>query len=211
MCGIAGSVRHSGPDHNSTTGIAAPNVSASDLLLRIGDSDPAAWNEIVRRYGQLVSATVRRFRLQDADALDAVQTTWLRLAENTHHIREPERLGGWLITTARHECLRILHYTKRAPRLTDTVTYTAPDPSKGPEQCLIDADTTQTLWNLVEKLSPRRQSLLRALFNDHSHSYAEIAQIVGIAPGGIGPTRARALTGLRHELEQHGFAPGALQ
>jgi hypothetical protein len=26
--------------------------------------------------------------------------TWLRLAENTHRIQFPERLGGWLATTA---------------------------------------------------------------------------------------------------------------
>jgi hypothetical protein len=32
--------------------------------------------------------------LQDADARDAVQTTWLRLAENAHQVQFPERLGG---------------------------------------------------------------------------------------------------------------------
>ncbi|MGB6162447.1 MAG: sigma-70 family RNA polymerase sigma factor, partial [Pseudonocardiaceae bacterium] len=86
-----------------TTSYATPSVA--DLLLGISDRDPAAWEEIVRRYGKFVSVTVRSFRLQDADALDAVQMTWLRLAENAHRVQLPERLGGWLATTARRECL----------------------------------------------------------------------------------------------------------
>jgi RNA polymerase sigma factor (sigma-70 family) len=60
--------------------------SAADLLQRISDRDPAAWNEIIHRYGKLVSATVRSFRLQETDALDAMQMTWLRLAENAHRV-----------------------------------------------------------------------------------------------------------------------------
>ncbi|MGH3839304.1 MAG: RNA polymerase sigma factor, partial [Pseudonocardiaceae bacterium] len=79
--------------------------SVAELLLGVRDRDPASWEEIVRRYGKLVSLTVRSFRLQETDALDAVQMTWLRLAENAHRVKFPEKLGGWLATTARRECL----------------------------------------------------------------------------------------------------------
>ena len=93
---------------------ATSNIA--DLLPRVGDGDSAAWEEILRRYGMLVSATVRSFRMQDADTLDAVQTTWLRLAENAHTVQHPARLGGWLATTARRECLRILRHISRPSR-----------------------------------------------------------------------------------------------
>ncbi|HEV7451786.1 MAG TPA: hypothetical protein VGO16_10445 [Pseudonocardiaceae bacterium] len=33
--------------------------SVADLLLRIDDGDPAAWDELLRRYSKLVSTTVR--------------------------------------------------------------------------------------------------------------------------------------------------------
>src|SRR5436309_1022517 len=104
--------------------------SNAELLLRIGDGDPTAWDEIVHRYGKLVSATVRSFRLQDADALDAAQTTWLRLAEHVHLIQHPDRLAGWLITTARRECLHIVRQTKFT--LFDAVAETVTEPSAGP-------------------------------------------------------------------------------
>src|SRR6476646_6118152 len=162
---------------------ATRSSAVADLLPRVSDGDPTAWAEIVRRYGTLVTATVRSFRLQNADALDAVQMTWLRLGENAHRIQSPERLPGWLATTARRECLPILRQAKR---------------TSGP----IDADTARTLWNLVEELSPRQRTLLRALFTDHPCPYTEVARTTGIPPGAIGPTRARALAKLRCCLEQ---------
>lgn len=180
---------------------ATTTSTVSDLLLRVGEGESAAWGEICRRYGKLVSATVRSFRLQEADALDAVQMTWLRLAENAHRIRFPERLGGWLVTTARRECLHILRLANAAGGI-GIAPEAVVDPSVGPEQRVIDADTSRTLWKLVAELSPRRRTLLRTLFTDNSWSYAEVADVAGIPPGGIGPTRARALQQLRRRLNE---------
>ncbi|MGH3887002.1 MAG: RNA polymerase sigma factor [Pseudonocardiaceae bacterium] len=182
--------------------------SVADLFQRIGDGDPAAWNEILRRYGKLVSTTVRSFRLQEADALDAMQMTWLRLAENADRVQFPERLGGWLVTTARRECLHILRQAKPAPDLIDVGPETVVDPSASPEQRAIDANTTRTLRKLIDELSPLRRTLLRMLFTDNPCSYAKIANIAGIPLGGIGPTRARALRQLRARLDEYELGPG---
>jgi RNA polymerase sigma factor (sigma-70 family) len=177
--------------------------SMVDPLLGIGDGNPAVWDEILGRYGKLVSTTVRSFRLQEADALDAVQMTWLRLAENVHRVQFPERLGGWLMTTARRECLRILRQAKLGQNLTDVAPETVSDPSAGPEQRAIDVHTTRTLWKLIDELPPRRRTLLRMLFSDSPYSYNEVARIAGIPLGGIGPTRARTLRQLRDKLDEH--------
>ncbi len=183
--------------------------SAADLLQRIDDGNPAAWDEILRRYGKLVSTTVRSFRMQEADALDAMQMTWLRLAENADRVQFPERLGGWLATTARRECLRILRRAKLGPHLTDVAAETVSDPSAGPEQRAIDADTTRTLRRLIDELSPRRRTLIRMLFTDDPCSYRKLSRIVGIPIGGIGPTRARALQQLRDKLGEHEVKPAS--
>ncbi|MGH3899421.1 MAG: RNA polymerase sigma factor [Pseudonocardiaceae bacterium] len=191
-----------------TTSYTMP--SDADLLRRIGEGDPAAWEEIMRRYGKLVSVTVRSCRLQDADTLDAVQMTWLRLAENVHQVQLPERLGGWLATTAHRECLHILrHRVKLVSEPVEAVIETVADSLGGPEQRVIRIDTARTLWKLVGELPPRRQTLLRELFSDNPRPYAEVAHVAGIPPGAIGPTRARALQQLRCSLEQHGIGPDA--
>jgi RNA polymerase sigma factor (sigma-70 family) len=187
--------------------LTAATNSVADLLLGIGNGDPAAWDEIIRRYGEFVFATVTSFRLQEADALDAVQMTWLRLAENADQVRFPERLGGWLATTARRECLRILRQVKFRQNLTNMVPETASDPSADPAQCTIDAHTTQTLRKLIDELSPLQQTLIRMLFTDNPCSYSKVARITGIPLGGVGPTRARTLRQLREKLDEHEVGP----
>jgi RNA polymerase sigma factor (sigma-70 family) len=180
-------------------------ASVADLLLRIGNGDAAAWDEIFRRYEKLVSTTIRSFRLQEADRLDATQMTWLRLAENSHRVQFPERLGGWLVTTAQRECLRILRrQAESRVDLVDRIPATEEDPSAGPEQRAIDADTVR---KLIAELPPRQQALARMLYTDHPRSYAEVARTTGLPPGAIGPTRARAIRQLRERLHQHGLGP----
>lgn len=104
------------------------------------------------------------------------------------------------MTTARRECLHILRLVKPIPDLIDVTPDPVADPSAGPEQHAIETDTAQTLRKLVAELSPRRRTLVRMLFTDYARSYAEVAQTAGIPPGGIGPTRARALRQLREHL-----------
>ncbi|MGH3940828.1 MAG: RNA polymerase sigma factor [Pseudonocardiaceae bacterium] len=187
---------------------ASATPSLDDLLQAVGEQNPTAWEEILRRYGNLVRARVRTFRLQEADALDAVQMTWLRLAENWHQVQFPERLAGWLSTTARRECMHILRQPKYTVDLTEPAKDVA-DPSVDIEQHVIDAETAQMLRDLVAELPPRRRTLLRALFSEDPEPYTEVARIAGIPPGSIGPTRGRALRQLRWMAHQRGLGVGA--
>ena len=78
------------------------------VLQAAANGDREAWNALVAQYSGLVWSVARAHRLGDADAADVVQTTWLRLVEHLDRIRNPEGVGAWLATTARHECLRVL-------------------------------------------------------------------------------------------------------
>ncbi len=64
------------------------------------------------RYGGMVRGVVASFRLQEADAADAVQMTWLRAFERLDSVRNPDRLGGWLATIANRECLALLRQAR---------------------------------------------------------------------------------------------------
>lgn len=196
------------PTATANNAPASTTLSVADLLQAIGEGSPAAWEEILHRYGKLVWAKVRSFRLQEADALDAVQMTWLRLAENCHQVRSPERFAGWLTTTASRECLHILRRPKYTVGIADSAENVA-DPSVDLEQHVIDTETAQVLRDLVAELPPRRRTLLRALFDENPEPYAEVARVVGIPPGSIGPTRRRTLEQLRWMLNQRGLALGA--
>jgi RNA polymerase sigma-70 factor (ECF subfamily) len=58
------------------------STSASLLAqLRQEVASAAAWDEFVRRYGPLIRAWCRRWRLQEADVHDVTQAVLLKLAE----------------------------------------------------------------------------------------------------------------------------------
>lgn len=182
-----------------------PAGTTTDLLRRAAAGHADAWSTIVTRYTPLLLARVRRYRLQEADAHDVIQVTWLRLAEHADRIHTPEHLAGWLAAVVSRECLRVLREARRTTPVADAAGNVA-DPDEGPEQVAVAATARAQQHAAVaaalQTLSPRRQDLLRALFADDGRSYARIARDVGIPIGSIGPTRARALAQLRRVLER---------
>src|SRR5271165_2750307 len=89
------------------------DVDLGTLVRRAAEGDEQAWAALVGRFASLVWGIARGHGLTQADAADVSQTTWLRLAEQLKLIRQPERIGAWLATTARRECLRTLRRQKR--------------------------------------------------------------------------------------------------
>ncbi len=182
--------------------------TVTDLVTAAQAGDRRAWEEVVARFGGLVRAVVGSFRLQDADTADAVQSTWLRAVERLHTVREPERFGGWLRTTARRECLALPAVTGREVPdevLTDRLVETAP----GPEAAVLDEEAGRAVRAAVDALSGRRRRLVDALFYERPGDYAVVARLTDMPVGSIGPTRARVLGVLRTTLERTGFGPGA--
>jgi RNA polymerase sigma factor (sigma-70 family) len=88
-----------------------PSVIA--LVARVGDGDQEAWNELVERYAPLVWSICVRYQLSRQDIDDVGQSVWLLLVEQIGKLREPAALPGWLATTTRRECLRILRAGRR--------------------------------------------------------------------------------------------------
>ena len=103
-------------------------VDAAQLVQRASEGDQAAWNAIVDQFNGLLWSVVRAHRLSPSDGAEVIQTTWLRLVENLDRIREPERVGAWLATTTRHECLRFI---RRNAREVATSEVEAAEPSNG--------------------------------------------------------------------------------
>jgi RNA polymerase sigma factor (sigma-70 family) len=188
------------PDHAAAAGWSGP-----DLLGRLGAGDQAAWREVVTRYERLVRSRVRGFRLQPADADDAVAATWLRLAQNADRINDADRLPGWLSTVAGRECLRILDRAAHSGVPVEDAGVTVPEPTPGPEQRAVDAVIARELHALVADLPRRRRLLIAALFGEDTWSYERISRVTGIPTGSIGPTRARALDQLRRLAVERGL------
>lgn len=188
---------------------------ASALVRGAASGDSSAWEAIVERYSGLVWAVTRGFRLGSADAADVFQTTWLRLAEHLGRITNPEHVGAWLATTARHECLRTMRASMRTVPADDTtLTGIGYVDNHSPEQAVLDAESAKLrsqrareVWHAFRGLSDRCQQLLRVLVATPPPTYAEVGAALGMPVGSIGPTRARCLERLRQLLEPNVSAP----
>ena len=162
------------------------------------DGDAASWNRLVERYTPVVLSVVRRFRLQGTDADDVVQIVWLRLVEKLGAIREPEALPGWIVTTARRECLHLI----RARRLMSPTDLDEQAPPAGSGDTALDSDLLEAerhaaLLAALAELPDRQRNLLLLLLEDPPLSYDEISARLDMPVGSIGPTRARALARIR--------------
>ena len=180
------------------------NPPLAELVVRAGRGDQQAWRFLVERYANLVWSVARSHRLEHADAADVCQTTWLRLAEHLHTLRDPSRLPGWLATTARRESLRVIAGRRRETpgELPDEPD---PDPGVGPETTVLTEDRDKRLWAAFASLSERCQKLLRVLSSTPELSYAEVGSVLGVPIGSIGPTRGRCLEALRRRLTAADF------
>jgi RNA polymerase sigma factor (sigma-70 family) len=161
--------------------------------------DVTAWVELVGRYGSVVQATVARHHLNAADSADAIQNTWLRLLERATTIRDPEKLGGWLATTARRECLALIR-RQRTERPLATMDTGQHSPEPTPEAMAITSETRRHVRSATNTLSDRPRALIDALYYHPCDDYADVARRTGMPIGSIGPTRLRTLRCLRHSL-----------
>lgn len=180
------------------------------MLLRRAASgeDPAAWKKLVEQHTNILWSVARSHRLSSADAADAVQTTWLRLLENIDRIEDPDRVVGWLVTTVRRECLRIIKLTGREPA-SEVEDLDRPDPDSAPDADLLVRERNRALWAALEKMSVRCQELIRALLlTSPSPSYEMVSASLRIPIGSIGPTRQRCLGRLRNFYEPPGPPDG---
>lgn len=177
------------------------------LVSRATAGDAAAWDAIVDEYAGLLWSVVRGFRLNEAQAADAVQTTWLRLIEHLADLREPQCMAGWLRTTARRVCLQIVRHGGRE-QLVDHCEGQARRrdgrqdgvDEDGPESSALRRDQVALVRRVLADLPDRHRRLLELLVADPPLSYRDISVRLGMPIGSIGPVRARILARLREAL-----------
>jgi RNA polymerase sigma factor (sigma-70 family) len=170
----------------------------ADLVTRARKGDQQAWDSLVERYAPLIWSICRHYRLDRADAEDVGQRIWLQFVNHLGAIRDPAAVPGWLTTTTKRECGRVVRAT-RGPQaagqlldesVADRQTTTA-------EQELLAAERHAALNQAFTCLSPSRQQLMAMLIEDPPVPYTEISARLGIPVSSIGPTRRRCMDQIR--------------
>ena len=169
--------------------------------------DTAAWERLVARLERVVWKAVNMMTTDDSIRQDAFAGTWLRLVERLDTIREPEKLPGWLTTTATNEVRQLLRHRSRQHVHVD---WSAPG---GPisvltatgegdhERELVRDETSEVVRRAFAVLDEDCRELLTVLvLSDPPMSYKEAAEALGRPVGSLGPSRNRCLQKLRGHL-----------
>jgi RNA polymerase sigma factor (sigma-70 family) len=175
--------------------------SLTELVERAREGDEEAWRILVQRVKNLVWKVVNGFRLPRGEAEDAFAATFFRLAEHIDTIREPERLPGWMATTARNESLAIIKRNRRALAADPTDTWASGDHAER----IVDSELKQAIHESFKLLSEACQQLLRLLTADPPLSYEDVATVLDMPMGSIGPNRQRCLERLRSNRSMRPF------
>ena len=138
------------------------------LVAAAAEGEAQAWRELIDRYTVLVRCVCRSHRLTDADADDVAQLTWLRAVEHIGRLRDPDRFGAWVGTTARRECLRILQGRKRVVPTADEMGTPLFAAHVDEEEIARAAERRTAVRDALGTLPPKQRTLLRLLHSERA-------------------------------------------
>ncbi|PKN95405.1 MAG: sigma-70 family RNA polymerase sigma factor [Chloroflexi bacterium HGW-Chloroflexi-6] len=167
-----------------------------------------AWEALLVRYQRLIYSIPLRYGLSEHDANDIFQNVSILILENLPSLRDPERLGPWLVITTRRECWRMF---RKRPKISSAPESTSLDeqiPSKAHvENDFLALERQSIVRAAVELLGePCRQLITLLFYAEPRPAYASIARKFSLPEGSIGPTRARCLEKLMSILEKMGLS-----
>lgn len=187
--------------------VLAAGSPLADLVKRSLAGDSVAWQALVRRLERVVWKAVNMMTIDDEVRKDAFAATWLRLVERLNTIREPEKLPGWLTTTATNEVRQILRHRSRQQVSLD---WSAPgDPFAGllafagasegdHERELVRSESRRAVRRAFSALDEECREILTVLvLADPPMSYQQASEQLNRPVGALGPSRRRCLDKLR--------------
>lgn len=190
------------PRHQSSSDLPA-------LVARALERDQRAWRDLVNRLKGVAWKVIYSYDLSEDDRNDAFASTFFRLHERLATVREPEKLPGWVATTARNEANTV---SRRRSKLVPMAELPLRTVDHGDHGEGLESDELRTaLYAAFSSLSPEHQALMRMLSADPPIGYDEISRVLNLPHGSIGPTRARCLQRLRTSPELAPFLNGGTE
>jgi RNA polymerase sigma-70 factor (ECF subfamily) len=181
---------------------ATQSESDEELMTRFrASAEPAAFEELVRRYTPRAYRTAFSILRATADAEDAVQECFLRVIRRRATYRPGERFSVWFFTVLRNLCRDEMRRTARAA---DRPPPPPPREAEGDASSLAErAEAGAAARAAFERLGGPEREVLALRIHDGLR-FAEIAEICGISEEAAKKRAQRALDRLRRDVAVEG-------
>ena len=193
--------------------IASMENTDKSLINAHCQGDPAAFDELVRRYGDRVLGYLIRMSGNREQAEDLFQETFKRVHEKAHTFRGPQ-FKGWLFRIATNVALDGIRRGKhnKAISLNQQLDYENPnseqlsaavtaDSSCNPSEQASKAEQTEQVRQAIRSL-PSRQRATLVLAYYQQLSYTDVAEVMGCSVGTVKTQMFRALKTLADKLPE---------
>lgn len=170
--------------------------SDEDLLQVFLEGDGAAFDELVRRHEDAVFAVASRLMGQRADALDAVQETFIAVFRRAHSFRGDAAFSTWLHRIAINTCKDLIRKRGRFP-IEPGDQVERPDVGDVSSQVTAHIDLAAALATL-----PEDQRTALVMFELGGIPYEEIARETNTQVGTVKSRISRARQALARAMEQ---------
>jgi len=179
-------------------------TSDESLVKECLNGNQDAWNELLRKYRNLIYSIPPKQGLSRDDANDIYQQACMQLLRNLGELRDYQSLPAWLITVTMRLCSCWISKEQRFESSAMALDWMPA--SEVPDRMLRDLEQEQVFREAMAQLKPVCRELLQMLFFETpAVPYATVAKKLGLAAGSIGFTRMRCLQRLREQLEDKGF------
>ncbi len=196
----------------------SPDDALAALVAGALDGHGAAWNALVARLERVVWKSVNMMTTDREVRDDAFAATWLRLAERLDGIREPEKLPGWLVTTATNEVRQIVRQRHRhdvslteswstSDGTGDLVDTLVGDDGQHADPMMADERRRRVRAAFGRLDEPCREILTVLVLADPPLPYDEAGEVLGRPVGSLGPSRRRCLDKMRTLLDHTDGGP----
>lgn len=188
------------------------DLSDGELIARAQTADLDAFNHLVNRHQNAVYSVALRYMRAPDMADDITQDTFLRAYRSIDTFNNDNGVGfrSWLLRIAGNRALDVLRSQKRWPADSldaamddEDSSWSPEDPSETPLEFTERGDLAQHLEWALGQISPD-QRMVVILSDIQGHSYDEIAEITGVAPGTVKSRLHRARARLRDVLQDSG-------
>lgn len=173
------------------------------LVVRVGEGDPAAYRELVRRHAAPLHQYALRLTRHPTDAEDVVQETFLRLWLHATDYTPSARVTTWLHRIAHNLSVDRLRARKPWEEL-DEASDAMPSSESQPQ--LLDAKRSAEALHQALDTLPKRQALAIMLVHLHGLSGEEASSVLGVGEAALESLLSRARRALKARL---GDAPAA--
>lgn len=167
------------------------------LAVRCQLGEPAAFDELIRRWHDPLWLYARRLTGDDEAANEAVQDAWLRVLRGIAKLREPAKLRAWLFGIARRVVMDRFRARYAEPALLPIDDH----------DVAIDEAPAEDIELLEKELAslPVLERDVLVLFYLRELSLNELVDVLAVPLGTVKSRLFRARQSLRRQLESKGM------